>query len=41
MKASTATVLHSKTIFKSVFHLLHTTYTNVTHEVLARVASEG
>ena len=36
MKASTAIILHTKTIIKSVFNLLHTTYTNVTHKVLAK-----
>ena len=35
VKASTATILHS------LLHLLHIMYTNVTHEVLAKVASEG
>ena len=38
MQASTATILH---IIIRVLHLLHTAYTNVTHKVLAEVASKG
>ena len=41
MWASTATILHTKTIIKSVLHLLHTTYINITHEVLDKAASKG
>ena len=33
--AGTGTILHTKTKIKSVLYFLHTTYTNVTHEVLA------